>query len=105
MQDFIKDAEKFVIRYKHFVNEKHVLGVKRWGVFAVIGGKEFMVSQWFRYKHQVDRAKDRVEKQARMKDRPCITCGRTFTSEGPHNRMCNECRLEKSSMDDYRIAR
>lgn len=24
--------------------------------------------------------------------RPCITCGVVFESEGPHNRMCGDCR-------------
>ena len=24
--------------------------------------------------------------------RPCLCCGREFTSEGPHNRMCTSCR-------------
>lgn len=25
-------------------------------------------------------------------ERPCITCGKPFRSQGPHNRMCNPCR-------------
>ena len=28
--------------------------------------------------------------------RPCITCGAPFDSEGPHNRMCDACRDERS---------
>lgn len=26
-------------------------------------------------------------------DRDCITCGKTFSSEGPHNRLCDPCRI------------
>lgn len=25
-------------------------------------------------------------------ERPCLTCGKRFLSEGPHNRMCRDCR-------------
>lgn len=25
-------------------------------------------------------------------ERPCMTCGKRFASEGPHNRMCSLCR-------------
>lgn len=35
---------------------------------------------------------DRHEKNARSRERPCICCGETFRSEGPHNRMCYRCR-------------
>lgn len=24
--------------------------------------------------------------------RPCLRCGHSFPSEGPHNRLCNRCR-------------
>lgn len=27
------------------------------------------------------------------KVRPCMCCGKTFPSEGPHNRMCGPCRM------------
>jgi len=29
---------------------------------------------------------------ARVKQRPCMSCGREFLSEGPHNRRCDECK-------------
>lgn len=34
-------------------------------------------------------AKNAKEKRG---NRPCITCGKTFESEGIHNRMCSSCR-------------
>ena len=29
--------------------------------------------------------------------RPCMTCGKPFGSEGPHNRMCRSCRQLSSN--------
>lgn len=29
---------------------------------------------------------------ARITRRPCLCCGRAFDSEGPHNRLCDDCR-------------
>lgn len=37
------------------------------------------------------------EMERQTVERPCLTCGRPFDSEGPHNRMCNECRRRASS--------
>lgn len=31
-------------------------------------------------------------KPARIARRPCMCCGREFTSEGIHNRLCGYCR-------------
>jgi hypothetical protein len=33
-------------------------------------------------------------------ERKCMTCGTTFMSEGPHNRMCNACRQKSASPFD-----
>jgi hypothetical protein len=34
-----------------------------------------------------------LERAARPKlNRPCLCCRSIFASEGPHNRMCDECR-------------
>ncbi|MDD9731877.1 hypothetical protein PVW46_18380 [Mameliella sp. AT18] len=35
---------------------------------------------------------DELNREARRRRRPCICCGVSFISEGPHNRMCNGCR-------------
>ena len=32
--------------------------------------------------------------QARQRKRPCISCGTTIRSEGPHHRMCRQCRAQ-----------
>lgn len=35
---------------------------------------------------------NRFAARTRQSERPCITCGETFTSTGIHHRMCNQCR-------------
>lgn len=37
-------------------------------------------------------AATRLERQSREQARACLTCGETFVSEGPHNRLCSRCR-------------
>lgn len=29
--------------------------------------------------------------------RPCLCCGNDFTSDGPHNRLCNTCRKQEKT--------
>ena len=39
-------------------------------------------------------------------ERPCITCGKTFESEGAHNRMCNVCRCAaRDDTGNFGVAR
>jgi len=38
-----------------------------------------------------------ANKQRKIGPRPCITCGETFQSEGPHNRMCTLCRHQSEA--------
>lgn len=37
---------------------------------------------------------------ARPGPRPCLCCGKTFTSEGAHNRLCAHCRSKSASPFD-----
>ena len=42
----------------------------------------------------------------RVRDRSCMSCGRTFRSEGPHNRLCGKCRRGENAPDgsgDYGV--
>lgn len=41
-----------------------------------------------------------IERSERRKQRNCITCGKPFMSEGPHNRMCKSCLAASSSISD-----
>ncbi len=40
---------------------------------------------------------DRLNRAARSRQRNCLTCGTTFVSEGPHNRMCDRCRRDATA--------
>lgn len=39
-----------------------------------------------------DRQQFNADMEHKRKERPCMTCQRTFVSDGPHNRMCSHCR-------------
>ncbi len=43
---------------------------------------------------KADAHADRLERKARIRRRPCLTCGSQFDSDGPHNRMCPACRQQ-----------
>ncbi len=42
--------------------------------------------------------REKLERAARRKRRPCITCGGVFLSDGPHHRMCKGCRAWASDV-------
>lgn len=44
---------------------------------------------WAEYYVRIEEARLR-EKRGRQ--RPCLCCGVSFASHGPHNRMCQDCR-------------
>lgn len=48
----------------------------------------------------------RLERQEKMRTRPCLRCGEDFESEGPHNRLCDICRrLSDRDVGDYAVAK
>lgn len=49
------------------------------------------------YSHQVaEEACTRLQREASMEERNCMTCGEKFMSEGIHNRMCRNCRSQSN---------
>ena len=47
---------------------------------------------------------DRLDKRdvaARKKQRPCLCCGNTFMSDGPHHRLCGKCRTKEKTPFDF----
>lgn len=50
--------------------------------------------------YTAENARDRIEREARRKSRPCITCGDIFMSDGPGNRMCGKCRANSTAIFD-----
>ncbi|PIE09050.1 MAG: hypothetical protein CSA73_00550 [Rhodobacterales bacterium] len=65
-----------------------------WSVFQ--GGQK--VRGAYSSEQIAEAACDRMEREARCKRRPCITCGKPFMSEGPGNRMCDKCRANASEV-------
>jgi len=49
---------------------------------------------------RAEETRDRIEREARRKRRPCITCGDIFMSDGPGNRMCGKCRANSTAIFD-----
>lgn len=50
------------------------------------------VSRDYRDLDAVAAALERIERKARMRKQSCLCCGRSFLSEGTHNRLCKPCR-------------
>ncbi len=54
---------------------------------------------WTKYGSRQDRNRPRV---AGGRKRPCMSCGKIFTSAGNHNRLCNRCRSKSDDpLDPY----
>ena len=62
------------------------------GGYAVFDADRMQVSRVYACQQSAIGMATRIEKKARQKMRPCLRCGSTFKSEGPHNRMCDPCR-------------
>lgn len=48
--------------------------------------------------YEADAAKDRMIRKDKQRKRPCLRCRKEFTSEGPHNRLCDQCRQVANDM-------
>lgn len=44
------------------------------------------------------------ETKPKTTKRPCITCGTSFPSEGPHHRMCGSCRCTAEEIATFGLA-
>lgn len=45
-----------------------------------------------------DRLQHEADAKAKRGPRPCMCCGKTFESEGIHNRLCPHCRAAASGL-------
>lgn len=50
-----------------------------------------------RNESSVYRRIETLNNRAKTTMRPCMCCGKTFTSDGPHNRLCGACRTRQFS--------
>lgn len=64
------------------------LGVK----FCVRDKTGGIVRRGYSYVEEAQNAIDVLERQGRIIERPCMHCGETVKSEGPHHRLCPTCR-------------
>ncbi|MDJ0631081.1 MAG: hypothetical protein QNJ44_22680 [Rhodobacter sp.] len=67
------------------------------GTYAIFHGDEQIGKSCAPLDYMLDRAwalNRKAERARRPKNRACLTCGETFLSEGPHNRMCKSCRAK-----------
>lgn len=59
--------------------------------WAVFNGDQ-PVTRAYSCEYTAQGAATRLEKDARKRKRSCMCCDELFLSEGPHNRMCKDCR-------------
>lgn len=69
-----------------------------WG-WAVYEGQEQLTNPTDR-QDTAERHLDEIERARRTKRRNCMCCQTHFLSEGPHNRLCPDCR-RLSSYDGH----
>ncbi|MFP4045035.1 MAG: hypothetical protein ACLFTP_10805 [Rhodosalinus sp.] len=62
------------------------------GGWGVVDGAGELVAGPYSCVYTAIGAAARLERQARERTRPCLTCGATFRSQGAHHRMCGPCR-------------
>lgn len=59
---------------------------------VVVRRGDAIVAGPFHSREMAEMAIDVIERRGRQRARPCLSCGQTFMSEGPHNRMCESCK-------------
>jgi len=78
-----------------------------WAVFVTIDGSERQITGWHGGKERAETRMEELQRQARLRQRPCLTCGKAFMSEGAHNRICPTCKITHADKDtsSYSIGR
>ena len=56
------------------------------------------VTRHYAHEHEALFAVERLNRSEKVTDRDCMCCGKTFKSEGVHNRLCNLCRTKTGGM-------
>ncbi|OLF81254.1 hypothetical protein AWH62_00845 [Maricaulis sp. W15] len=62
--------------------------------YAVFNGRGERVSGLYDCRQEAITRADSLIRKGRRSERPCLTCERSFMSDGPHNRMCDPCRRD-----------
>ncbi len=66
--------------------------------FVMQDGKAVMGPFYNRWR--AEDVRDELARKARLRKRPCLTCGAEFMSEGAHNRMCDRCRAGATGFNE-----
>jgi len=70
--------------------------------YVVMAGDEIIVSGPYdtemKARVQIKNIKAKAAKRAHRRERPCMSCKRVFSSEGIHNRLCDNCRHKSEGM-------
>lgn len=69
------------------------------GLYEVVDQDGQRIGEPSSHEELIRQRRDRMQRQAEMRPRNCLTCGDTFQSEGIHNRMCDHCRGRSHSTD------
>jgi len=56
------------------------------------------VTGHFTHRGHAEARVDKMNRLERVTTRACMTCGGSFRSKGPHNRMCPRCRTMSEGM-------
>jgi hypothetical protein len=71
----------------------------RRGSYAVVGPDGTVLTSGWGDQLQAIIRMEKLEAEAKLVTRPCITCRTDMRSEGPHHRMCDDCRIHAA--DQY----
>jgi hypothetical protein len=84
-----------------FVGRTHCRG----GAWAVFEGAK-KIGGVFNEQWEAEHRRDAILKRRARQPRTCLRCGRGFESEGPHHRMCGDCRRDPGDGADepYAVA-
>lgn len=74
------------------------LRIERWGTGYAVMGDNTRLTGVIRLHALAQHRLDQIERQRKLRQRPCLCCGQTFASEGPHNRLCDPCRDDASGV-------
>ena len=71
------------------------------GQYRIVDPNGDMLELKFTSKGEAETRRDHLQREADLKAkrcaRPCMCCGRSFESEGIHNRMCGFCRTRDTT--------
>lgn len=92
--------------FQHAAKPSHRFSIKQiLGGYFVVDPDGAHASGLINFRPQAEQLRDRLQRQADDKakrgPRPCMCCGKTFASEGIHNRLCDSCSRGSAGLGDF----